>query len=157
VDLRFTQCGRAGPAPCIVLAFITKGAKTQENGRKSISTTIRHKDPVLCPHNSLEHQHWMRFTFGGEVFPVPDDPKRWRSEVVWPANDRTCNVSYQQQHQAISDYLTELEIPIKKSHMPFGCWECGCSITSLLASWHLAAGQELLRMTSRPSMTTDLL
>lgn len=105
----------AGPAPCVVLPTITKGAKTQKNGRRSFTGSIRHRFSELCAHNALAHHLCTRFTLGKAPFPNPRNRKEWNRTPMWPGNNPTKNLSYQQQRSAVVTYLrVELQIHTRK-------------------------------------------
>ena len=99
-----------------VLPFVLKDGKTLENGKVSYAGSIRHKDAELCPHNALGQHLVARFTLDSAPFPDPEDAKGWVNTPMWPANDPSRNVSYQQQADYINDVLRNtLGIYVRKS------------------------------------------
>ena len=97
-----------------MIPVITKGAKTQEHGKFSISTTIRHKEAMLCSHNALAYHFFTRFTQMAEPFSDPRDAARWSTTPLWPGNDCTGNVSYCQQYDDVTAYFQKLGIKVNK-------------------------------------------
>ena len=78
--------------------------------------SIRHKEAELCPHNALGQHLVARFTLDSEPFPDPEDAQGWVNTPMWPANDPSRNVSYQQQADYINDVLRKkLGIHVRKS------------------------------------------
>lgn len=82
----------------------------------SYAGSIRHKDAELCPHNALGQHLVARFTLDSAPFPDPEDAQGWVNTPMWPANDPSRNVSYQQQADYINDVLRKtLGIHVRKS------------------------------------------
>ncbi len=60
-----------------------------------------------------------RFTVKGELFPDPGDGETWNNVPLFPANDPSQNISYQQQYQNIKALLDKLGINIQKATHAF--------------------------------------
>jgi Centromere DNA-binding protein complex CBF3 subunit, domain 2 len=72
--------------------------------------SIRHRDPVLCPHGALGRYLIARFTIYGEMFPDPADKQRWHSAVLWSGNRPDQSLSYSGQAAALSRWLAKCGI-----------------------------------------------
>jgi hypothetical protein len=92
---------------------VLHGGKTQKNGKVAYNGAIRHMMPELCPHGALARWLCVRFTIGGEAFPMPGEPA-WLATAMWPAHDPRHNITYDAQAKAVKAYLLERNIFISK-------------------------------------------
>lgn len=70
--------------------------------------------PLLCPHGALGRHLAHRYTINAIDFPDPADPSAWQFEALWPGNDRTQNISYDQQRRAVAQHLAAAGITVDK-------------------------------------------
>lgn len=89
----------------MLLATVVKGGKTQVNGRAGYTGSIRHRDPLQCPHGALGRYLISRFTLGGEMFPQPRDKQRYHSTPLWCGNRPDQSLSYSGHAAALSRWL----------------------------------------------------
>lgn len=82
-----------------------KGGKAQVNGRAGYTGSIRHRDPLLCPHGALGRYVVARFTIGGKQFPTPEDRQRWNSTPLWAGNLPTQPLTYSGHASALRQWL----------------------------------------------------
>ena len=94
-----------GPAPANLLATVVKGGKTRTNGKTGYTGSIRHSDPLQCPHGALGRMLVSRFTVSGEVFPHPADKQRWHNAVLWCGNNPQQSITYSGHFAALSRWL----------------------------------------------------
>lgn len=105
---------RPGPCTCFLLAAVLRGGKRQFGGKVAYAGCIRNKDAVLCAHGALARQLCMVYSVRRAPFPNPADVEVWRHTPLWPGNDPTRSISYQQQADALKAHLLAADINIVK-------------------------------------------
>jgi hypothetical protein len=109
-----TPHATTGPAACFMLTAVLRGGKRQFGGKIAYRGCIRNKDAVLCAHGALGRQLYMTYTARASPFPDPADKEIWRHTPVWPGNDPTVSISYQQQADSLKVHLEAADIAIGK-------------------------------------------